>query len=131
MEANQIERLKEIDRERGELYSKIRKLSQEEFRIKYQGVQEKAEGCVGKFYKSKSTDSRETELLAPKEVVVVEHRIDVSGLYVKGSTFSDKNRFAYIESKFSMSALDFLDNYEEVEEEDFKSILADLIDIID
>ena len=131
MEANQIERLKEIDEKRSELYSKIRELSQEEFRIKYQGIQEKAEGCIGKFYKSKPTDPRETILFAPKEVVLGEHKIDIFGLYIKGATFSDNNKLAYIETRYSMRAPEFLDTYEEIDEEVFKSELADIIDIID
>lgn len=127
------DKLNDIKIDKEALYQRLRELDEEEFKLKNQGVLEKLNPCLGKFYKAKVDPMlKEIELFVPKKVEFINgHVLNVVGLYVRGNTFAPGDKAAYIETQNSMGALDFLDNYEEIEEEAFKSMMADILDIID
>lgn len=127
------DKLNDIKIDKETLYQRLRELDEEEFKLKNQGVLNQVNTCLGKFYQRSKPDSdpNTIELFAPQKVEFVDgHILDVVGLYIKGNTFAPDDRIAYIETKNSMRASEFLKDYEEIEEEAFKSMLADILDII-
>ena len=126
------DKLNDIKIDKETLYQRLRELDEEEFKLKNQGVLNQVNTCLGKFYqRSKPSDPNTIELFAPQKVEFVDgHILDVVGLYIKGNTFAPDDRIAYIETKNSMRASEFLKDYEETEEEEWKEKISEILDII-
>lgn len=126
------EKLQALKEESRKLFDRIHEIDKETRRLEHQEEIEKAKECLGKFYQKKDTGLGETVLFHPKGYTVPEYGVYVQilGVSAEGHLFKIGDRTALIMSTHGIDLPEFLKDYEEIDEERWKDLFADIVDII-
>lgn len=126
------EKLQALKEESRKLFDRIHEIDKETRRLEHQEEIEKAKECLGKFYQKKDPGQGETMLFHPKGYTVPEYGVYVQilGVSAEGHLFKIGDRTALIMSNHGIDLPEFLKDYEEIDEEMWKDLFADIIDII-
>ena len=119
-------KIEAIDAEISEHYKKVRELSNLKFKFEYQENIVYANSLVGKYFK-KSVSIMETVLFHPIEVSSEDHQVRIIGFQVQGYLHLNGDRDVFIHSREDMDVNDIRE-YEEIEKEEFDTLLAEILD---
>lgn len=119
-------KIEAINEEIDEHYKKVRELSNLKFKFEFQEDIEYANSLIGKYFK-KSVSVNETVLFHPIEVSSETHQVRVIGFQVQEYLYLTGNRDVFIHSREYMT-VDDIREYEEIEKEEFDTLLAEILD---
>lgn len=119
-------KIEAIDAEIDEHYKKVRELSNLRFKFEFQENIEYANSLIGKYFK-KSVSIMETMLFHPIEVSSEDHQVRIIGFQVQEYLHLIGDRDLYIHSRNHM-AVDDIREYEEIEKEEFDTLLSGFLD---
>lgn len=119
-------KIEAIDAEISEHYKKVRELSNLRFKFEFQENIEYLNSLVGKYFK-KSVSIMETMLFHPIEVSSEDHQVRIIGFQVQGYLHLIGDRDVFIHSREPLDVND-IKEYEEIEKEEFDTLLAEMLD---
>ena len=115
------DRLKEIDKEREHLYSRLGELDEEVYRLENADALEVAEGSIGKYYWNKNGGIGMTGIFHPKKVSNrTDLNITVYGEYVLETSLLIGNISVYVTNNQPMRVDEFKRDYEEITKEEYE-----------
>jgi hypothetical protein len=126
------EKLKALKEESRKLFDRIHEIDKETRNLEHQDEIDKAKECLGKFYQKKDSGLGETILFHPKGYTVPEYSVyvQVLGVSAEGHLFKIGDRTALIMSSHGIDIPELLKDYEEIDEETWKELFADIVDIV-
>ena len=119
-------KIEAINKEIDEHYKKVRELSNLKFKFEFQEDIEYANSLIGKYFR-KSVSVNETMLFHPIEVSSETHQVRVIGFQAQEYLYLIGNRGVFIHSREYMT-VDDIREYEEIEKEEFDTLLAEILD---
>ena len=115
------ERLKEIDKERELLYSRLGELDEEVYRLENADALEVVEGSIGKYYWNKNSGIGMTGIFHPKKA---SNRTDLNitlyGEYVLETSLLIGNVSVYVTNSQPIRVDEFKRDYEEITKEEYE-----------